>query len=298
MTECNISIIMPVFNREKTIKRAIDSVLIQNYLNFELIIIDDLSTDNSKQIINSYSDERIIYHKLKENRGAANARNVGIKMAKGKFIGFLDSDDEFGDNFISEVVSLLESSSKDVGFCWTAVNIYKLNSSSYNYFNPKIDKSAYLTLLKQLRIGIGCGFVCKKTVFEKNGYLDNTLRAAEDTEFILRISKTWNFTSTDSTYVNIYQMGNDRMSKNYENNAMAYNQFIPRHWEAIKSNNQLLFKYSYKLMWLNFHIKKRRLARKYFYLAFKANKTSLKLLVIFLMYSILPLKFVKNLHVK
>lgn len=296
MSNCRISIIMPVFNREKTIRRAIDSILNQSYQDFELIIVDDLSTDNSDKIIQSYREQRIKYIKLDKNQGAAYARNIGIKAAIGDFIGFLDSDDEFADNFMTTVVNLLDDSAENIGFCWTAINIYKLNSSSYNYFNPKVIISSYRTLLQELRIGIGCGFVCKREVFLRNGYLNSDLRAAEDTEFILRISKDWDFTNTDDTFVNIYQIGNDRMSRNYANNAMAYNSFISQHWEEIKLDDQLLFKYSYKLMWLNFQLKNRKLATRYFLYSFKAKKASLKNIAIFLMYLFLPLSWAKKIH--
>lgn len=90
-----VSIIMPSYGSEKFISKSIDSVLLQTYDNWELIIIDDCSPDESNKIIKEYlsKDSRIKFVKLEKNSGAAVARNKGIEIAKGRFIAFLDSDD-------------------------------------------------------------------------------------------------------------------------------------------------------------------------------------------------------------
>ena len=90
-----VSVIMPSYGSEKFISKSIDSVLLQTYDNWELIIIDDCSPDESNKIIKEYlsKDSRIKFVKLEKNSGAAVARNKGIEIAKGRFIAFLDSDD-------------------------------------------------------------------------------------------------------------------------------------------------------------------------------------------------------------
>ena len=88
-----ISIILPTFNNEKTIADSIKSILNQTYRNFELIVINDSSTDKTKQIIKSFDDKRIIYLENARNLGGASSRNVGIKKAKGGYIAMMDGDD-------------------------------------------------------------------------------------------------------------------------------------------------------------------------------------------------------------
>lgn len=88
-----ISVVTPTYNRAHTIKRAIDSVLYQTHSNWELIIVDDGSTDNTRGFIESYPDERIKYFYVK-NGGPSKARNYGVSKSKGKWIMYLDSDDE------------------------------------------------------------------------------------------------------------------------------------------------------------------------------------------------------------
>jgi glycosyltransferase involved in cell wall biosynthesis len=88
-----ISVIMPVYNTEKYLNEAIDSILNQTFVNFEFIIIDDASTDNSLEIIKSYNDKRIIIIENEVNKGYVHGLNLGISMARGKYIARMDSDD-------------------------------------------------------------------------------------------------------------------------------------------------------------------------------------------------------------
>jgi glycosyltransferase involved in cell wall biosynthesis len=89
------SVIIPTFNRAQTLARAIESVLSQTYKNFELIIVDDGSTDSTQDILNNYPQLKVI---KQENHGVSHARNTGVKEARGKWICFLDSDDEWLEN--------------------------------------------------------------------------------------------------------------------------------------------------------------------------------------------------------
>lgn len=90
-----VSIVMPAFNSEKHIAESIESVMAQTYKDWELLIVDDCSTDNTCEVIKRYlhTDDRVIYTKLNENSGPAAARNKGIEIARGDYIAFLDSDD-------------------------------------------------------------------------------------------------------------------------------------------------------------------------------------------------------------
>lgn len=89
------SVIMPAYNAQKFINKAIESVLFQTYQNVELIIVDDASTDTTREIVLKYAekDNRVAYYKLSKNQGCAYARNFGLEKAKGEYIAFLDSDD-------------------------------------------------------------------------------------------------------------------------------------------------------------------------------------------------------------
>ena len=93
LSEVFFSIILPTYNRAGKITKAIESILSQSYKNWELIIIDNYSKDNTEQIVNNYKCEKILYFKLNNNGVIAKSRNFGIKKAKGENLCFLDSDD-------------------------------------------------------------------------------------------------------------------------------------------------------------------------------------------------------------
>ena len=121
-----VSIIMPTYNCGNFIGETIDSVIAQIYENWELIIVDDCSTDNTEEIVNVYrkKDSRIKYKKLATNSGAAVARNRGIELADGKYIAFLDSDDLWQPKKLDTQIKFMNN------------NAYHFTCTSYN----KIDE--------------------------------------------------------------------------------------------------------------------------------------------------------------
>lgn len=112
-----VSIIVPVYNAEKYIKETIDSVLAQSYENFELILVDDISKDNSVKVIESIKDSRIILHKMDVNLGAFAARNKGLELSKGRYIAFLDADDKWVSDKLQKELDFMHEN--DAGFVFS-----------------------------------------------------------------------------------------------------------------------------------------------------------------------------------
>jgi len=104
-----VSILMPAYNVEKYIGEAIDSMLMQTYTDFELILLDDCSTDNTAKIIKYYTDKRIVYHRNESNVGLANNLNIGLLMARGEYIARMDGDDISLPNRLQTQIDFLES---------------------------------------------------------------------------------------------------------------------------------------------------------------------------------------------
>ena len=115
-----ISVVMPVYNAEKYLNEAINSVLNQTYSNFELIILNDKSTDSSKSIIESYlaKDSRIVFIDKETNVGPANLRNEGFDLARGTYIALLDADDIAKSTRFEKQIAILKKSS-NIGVCGT-----------------------------------------------------------------------------------------------------------------------------------------------------------------------------------
>lgn len=113
-----ISVVVPIYNMEKYLRVCLDSIKKQSYSNFEVILVDDGSTDNSKEIsyeyVNSDSRFRLI---IKENEGVSSSRNVGIDNSKGKFISFIDPDDWVEENYLEFLYQKLVESDSDISIC-------------------------------------------------------------------------------------------------------------------------------------------------------------------------------------
>lgn len=152
MTENNsplISVIMPAYNSGNFIKKAIQSVRIQTYKNWELIIIDDYSSDNTRNIIKNFSklDKRIKYKFLKNNVGAAVARNEAIKISSGEYIAFLDSDDLWFKDKLFKQLKIME----EKNYFFTSTGYMKINESDEDLKKAVIphEKLDYHGLLKE-----------------------------------------------------------------------------------------------------------------------------------------------------
>lgn len=148
-----VSIITPIYNGEKYIKECIESVLNQSYKNIEMIIVDDGSTDNSKEIIEKYMKDNslIKYIKCNENKGISAARNRGIENAKGRFIAFLDADDLFYKDKIKKQMDFMLKN--DYLFTYTSYDLIDENSLSLNKVILAKEYEEYKSLLKGNNIG-------------------------------------------------------------------------------------------------------------------------------------------------
>lgn len=123
MADTLVSIITPTYNCAKFIGKTIESVLKQTYENWEMIIVDDASKDNTEEVVSKYNDERIKYIKLKENGGADVARNTAIDEAKGRYMAFLDSDDLWEPEKLEKQIQFMKQNNYNI----TATDYQKIN---------------------------------------------------------------------------------------------------------------------------------------------------------------------------
>jgi len=176
-----VSVIVPTYNRASMLVRAIDSVLSQTFKNLEVLIVDDASTDNTGSIIEQLSDSRIRYLRHKTNRGGSAARNTGIQAATGKYIAFLDDDDEWeADKTECQLEALKRY---DVVLCTSDQEVRKLR----RYSNKKtVD-------LEDLRRGRftagGTGVLMAKTKIFREVMFDENLPRYQDWDVFIRIAK-------------------------------------------------------------------------------------------------------------
>lgn len=187
--DLKISVIIPTFNREKLIGNSIKSVLNQTLKNLEIIVIDDGSTDNTKKEVKKLNDSRIHYVRLVKNTGGANARNVGIGLAKGEYISFQDSDDIFYPNKLEKQLKNIVNKHSDLDFC--KINV--IYNNSYSYFVPseirekRIRNGDYVKELVTYGNFISTQAILVKTSFMKQYLFDPKMPRLQDYDVILRM---------------------------------------------------------------------------------------------------------------
>lgn len=145
-----VSVIIPTYNSAKYLTSTIESVLEQSYKELEIIIVDDVSYDHTEVLVSELQkqDSRIIYIKLKQNSGAAIARNIGIENSKGRFIAFLDSDDLWDRYKIEKQVNVLKNGTN--GFCFTSYSLIDEKGNKLkNKINIKREIVDYSYILKR-----------------------------------------------------------------------------------------------------------------------------------------------------
>jgi len=283
-----VSVIIPTYNRAEMVKRAIKSVFKQTYKNFEVIIVDDGSTDNTEAVIQKMRERnrRTRYIKHKKNRGGTAARNTGIKNARGKYIAFLDSDDEWLPEKLEKQMKMLQGSPTEVGVNYSA--LWKIRGNKRFYFpSPKIfacDGYIHNIILEgNSYIGTPCSLV-KKQVFEKVGMFDEKLAACQETELWIRVSKYYHFQFIDEPLVISYTE-KDSVSANYDARSKAYKIIFKKHYRKFEANKKakanILFNIGNNLC----QIGKTKEGKKYLEMSVKLMPQKLEYLIAFILAS-------------
>ena len=181
-----VSVIIPCYNSERFIRETLSSVLSQTFAAIEIIIIDDGSTDSTKEIIDSFSDLRIKYF-YKQNEGVSIARNRGIGCSKGKYIAFLDADDIWLPEKIERQVGKMEKE-KSASLIYSGFYIIDDNGLVMDTFNRESSGDIIKDLvLIGNTIGTSSGVLARREVFEDTGGFDPSLSTAADWDMWIRI---------------------------------------------------------------------------------------------------------------
>lgn len=180
-----ISVIMPVYNGEKYLSEAIDSILNQTFSDFEFIIINDCSTDNTENIIKSYDDKRIRYIKNEKNLGVAETLNKGLDMAQGEFIARMDADDISLPNRFEKQLMFMNKH-KNIGVCGTWIEFFGEREGIFK--NTINSEQAKVDLLFNSCLAHPSVMIRKNILTQYDLYYNPTYEQMEDYELWCRIS--------------------------------------------------------------------------------------------------------------
>lgn len=228
-----VSVIMPTYNQAQFISEAVDSVLNQTYKNLEFIIIDNYSNDETEKIVSSYSanDLRIRYTKFSNNGVIAASRNLGIKMARGEFLAFIDSDDLWLPQKLEKQVSFLKNN-KDVFLLYSRCSVLK--DGIFMWMTPRKRDLGSGNIFIPLFLSnnfISCSSVMLRNELEENNFLfdtDKKLIAIEDYDLWLRIAKIKHIGYLDESLM-IYRLHQGNISYGIKPYLLRYLRVANKH---------------------------------------------------------------------
>ncbi len=209
MGNSKVSVIIPTYNQADLLSRAIQSVLNQTFKDFELIIVDDGSTDNTKKVVEQFQrqDPRIKYIWQENSGGPAKPKNTGIKHAKGEYIAFLDHDDEWLPEKLERQIELFRNSDrKNLGFVGCNVLDVDNNKIIRSYKISKT-RNTLKRLLKECFIHSSSSVIIKRSVIKEIGLFDENFKVSDDWDMWIRLAKKYSFDFIDKPLVKHYIHG-------------------------------------------------------------------------------------------
>ncbi|MGR2945614.1 glycosyltransferase family A protein [Vibrio vulnificus] len=236
------SIIIPLYNKKGLISKTIESVLSQTYINFEIIVVDDGSTDGSIESISGLNDERLKLFR-KKNGGVSSARNYGIKKAEGQYVAFLDADDEYELSFLENINLAIEQFSKADAFC---TGFFKVKGrEKIRSFNPdRYANSPYL-IKDFYSLWATDSFFCASSIVVRKEYFHYHQKWFPEGESLGEDQEVWFHLAENGTLVHIpkalsnYNMMVDENSLTSQRRVVEELPFITRLKERQESSNYI-----------------------------------------------------------
>lgn len=216
-----VSIVIPTCNRPVYLERTIESVLNQTYSNVEVIVVDDNNPDtdartDTERVMTKYENNtKVTYLQHVKNKNGSAARNTGWKKAKGKYITFLDDDDEIAATKIEKQVKCLGDLDESWGACYTSYRLVKENGT--NQISSE-NRSGYLyieALMRTLYMGSGSNLFLRKSVVDEIGGYDESFQRNQDIEFMARALENYKLAYIDEPLLIIHQEG-QRVNRSFD----------------------------------------------------------------------------------
>lgn len=238
------SVIIPLYNKAPFIQKTLDSVLSQVFLDYEIIIVNDGSTDTSLELIKLYTDSKINIIN-QENQGVSAARNNGILAANGKFIAFLDADDYWTPTHLKELKKTIELWPNEVVFCTNYDFVFDNNKIKRPNFSIHLEPD-YTIITDYFKSSMNNSIVMtpsaciKKSILMADFLFDVTIKSGQDTDLWIRLGQKFNFVFINKITLKINRSVPNSLSKSKLIDDRLY--AIEKHRD-IQSKNNSLHKY-------------------------------------------------------
>lgn len=241
-----VSVVIPTYNRSKKLKRAVNSVLDQTYPYFEVIVVDDRSTDDTKEVVKKFKDERIKYHRNESNLGGGESRNVGIELSKNEYIAFLDDDDEWFPSKLEKQVKVLEKA--DWSYCGVYTGLVKIKngipvSKKLSYKEGDLFKE----LLWENIIGSTSVVLLKRDSIKDVGGFKEDLPASQELDLFLKLSKKYKFKAVPEPLVRYYIHGDEQITSDHSKKLASKKYLFKKYKKEITADSKLHARYLYEI---------------------------------------------------
>lgn len=264
------SIIIPSFNRAKILDKAIESVLYQTYTNWELIIVDDGSTDDTGVFIKKHLIDKRIKYIYQDNAGVCAARNKGASIADGEFLVFLDSDDVVENNWLFDFYEEIENKTADIVYCSVKIQNHDNTIEYVDVDNPYGNNKGQGT-------DLAGSWAVKKHIFCEVGMYDEVIKFGENNELRLRINSLNLNIGLIKKHNLIYFASKNGGSKNYQNKINSILYVLDKHKDYYNKNRHIKKLFLQTAAVSAIRISKIDKAHYLFNIALKENKTDIKL---------------------
>lgn len=240
-----VSVIIPTFNRAQCIKRAILSIFNQKYTDLEIIVVNDGSKDNTSEIISSLQDRRLRLICHETNKGLAAARNTGINNAEGKFITFLDDDDEWLPEKINKQLNIFEEKQEEIGLVFTNGYSEAEKRSIINRTNSGIIYNPMVNKFFPLRILITppSSWMLPAKIIKSIGYFDESMHSYwDDGDFFVRLANKHPVYFLNEDLV-IWHLQEKHVNMISPNLIRGKEVFLQKNIEFLKKDKEYLFRF-------------------------------------------------------
>ena len=274
MKEYLISIVIPVFNRAHTIRRAVESCIKQSYKNLEIIVVDDASSDNISEVMSSINDERIKFLQHDRNKGEAASRNTGLRNSNGDYITFLDSDDEWMPNKIERQLEVFNEVKQEIGLIFT--NGYSEaegrefiagSAPSGIYYDSRRDNFYPLRKL----ITPSSSWMLTIKIARDIGYFDEAMRTWDDGDYLTRIAYKYPlYFLNENLVIWHWHVRESHLNVISDDLVNGKELFLNKNLDYLKRDKEYLFRF-YRALGKDMLRLNKRKARHYLLNAFKLN---------------------------
>ena len=280
-----VSVVIPTYNRDYVLRSALQSVLSQSFRDFEVLVVDDASTDTTRELVTQFTDPRVHYLRQDTNNGVAAARNLALEMARGEYVSFLDSDDVWMPEKLQREVSFLDAtpdvdavfsdlkkSDHDGSFCRSFMRttpVFGMRLPPERYHDPLVlsQREMYLCLFQEVPIKPSA-LTVRRRVFSDVGSFNSSLRSGQDWEFLLRFARFHRFGYIDVPLCHLHVLADSLHRSHLEEGKLAtiawlraHRQMVSADPEAVRAANLGIADMTKHLAWHYLRYSRQKAAR-------------------------------------